>query len=97
MTRPTFNPQVSLGNVLQIGAMLVAVGIAWGMLSSDIRVVDERARSNTASIERQAGQIVAMQRTEARTDARLQSMEAGILRIEASVADLVRYFREVQR
>lgn len=82
-------------------AFLVVQGGAgvWtvAQMSSGISQNRDAIAALSASAERQAGQIIAMQRTEARTDARLQSMEAGILRIEASVSDLVRYLREQQR
>jgi hypothetical protein len=82
-------------------AFLVAQGggAIWTVseMSSRIGAVERMTTEDRAAIARNAAAIVAVQRTEARTDQRLQGIEAGLSRIEASVADLVRYLREQQR
>ena len=97
MTGPNFTKQISLGNALQIVAMLVAVGAGWATLNGRVDNVDERARQNAAQIDAMRPQLVQVQRNEARTDARLQNIEGGVSRIESNVSDLTRYLRELQR
>lgn len=76
MTKPSFTQNISLGNVIQIVAMIVAVAIGWQQL-------DGRSGSNAAEIEK-ITKAMAVAEAKAATD--IRDHETRLRRLEESAA-----------
>lgn len=91
MTRPEYSPAISLGNMLQIAALLVSVGASWAVMSSSLdnqtllieqarierRDFDSRIRVLEAQAARADERFVNILTLLARIDARLERIEKG--------------------
>jgi geranylgeranyl pyrophosphate synthase len=49
--KPLWNPHVSLGEVLQILALIFAISVAWSNLNSRLTTVENQIRANTELIK----------------------------------------------
>jgi hypothetical protein len=90
MTRPQFNTTVSLGNVLQIGAMLVALGLGWAVMDARGQDNAERVAENRVTLTALEGRVRALESGSARLDERLRSMEGILNRIDERLANMER-------
>lgn len=88
MTRPQFSTTVSLGNVLQIGAMLAALGVGWAIMDARGQSNAERAAENRAAIVAIEARVRALESGSARLEERLRSMESVLLRIDQRLANM---------
>ena len=91
MTRPEYSPAISLGNMLQIAALLVSVGAGWAVMSNSLdtqtqlieqarierREIDGRIRVLEAQAARADERFVNILTLLARIDARLERIEKG--------------------
>jgi hypothetical protein len=84
MTTPQWNSQISLGNVLTIGAMVLAAGIAWGVMQQTQDTVNVRM----ARIEQEwQRQIDAGRADAAAKEARLRVLETEQAVLRASMVE----------
>lgn len=90
MTRPQFSSTISLGTVIQVGAMLVALGLGWAVM--DARGQDNTARvtENRAMVAALEGRVRALESGSARLEERLRSMEGILNRIDERLANMER-------
>ena len=88
MTRPQFSTTVSLGSVLQIGAMLAALGVGWAVMDARGQNNEERVAENKAQIAAIEGRVRALESGSARLEERLRSMESVLLRIDQRLANM---------
>lgn len=83
MTRPQYQPTISLGNLLQIGALLVAVTGSYFLVKADTEANADAITKLQAAQERGDARIRALETNAARSDERLQSILGLLNRIDA--------------
>ena len=92
--KPKFNSQISLGNVLQLCAMLVTVTIAYANLQAGIA-------ANRVEIDRHTRDLLNLESADARLAAAIQSVDRGAAADRAEIKEILvevradlRYMRE---
>lgn len=83
MTRPSYSPQISLGNILTFAAMIVAGGIAFGVVQSRTAGNAEDIDRIEALVQAQEMRIRVNENNVARGDERLTSIFQLLSRIDA--------------
>lgn len=78
MTAPRFDPTVSLGNLLSVSAMLLSLGVMWGVHSSTVKMLVEKDMEHTAQISTNGKAIQAIEVTAAETRTALSYIKQGI-------------------
>ena len=79
MSPPQLTPNISLGSILQIGTMILSLGVAWGLMDSRTAAL----REQTATLDRQIVQMEMrlrlIENSTARNEARTEQQIAAIL------------------
>lgn len=79
---PWISPQISVGNILTIVALVLAGGMAWGTFRAEMAAQSNRlAVVERVTADREA-RLRAVEITQAGTAADVRSIQAGISRIE---------------
>lgn len=101
MTAPKVQWSISLGNVLTVLALGVAMlasyfgtQAATAQNAVAIETLAERQAEDRAAIRANASEISQMRRTEGRVDERLRAIEQSIARTEATTTEILRYLRQ---
>lgn len=79
MSPPQLTPSVSFGNILQIIAMLLAVGVGWGVMDSRTSALTERNEQLRVAVSQMDERIRTLERQQARTEASTEQKFVAIL------------------
>lgn len=82
MARPEFTPAISLGNLIQIAVLLVGLGGAWAILSTNLDYQASRIAANSAAIREIEVRVRTLEANYARSDERYASLLALLSRID---------------
>ena len=90
MSRPEFNKSISLGNMLQMGALVVALAVGWFTMEARgadnaTRIVENRSTFSDLEIR-----VRGLENGSVRLEERLRSMQDILLRIERRLATMER-------
>jgi hypothetical protein len=78
MTTPKFDPTVSLGNLISVAAMLLSLGVMWGVHSSTVAMLVATDLSHDSRLESNARAIQTIEVSAAETRTSLSYIKAGI-------------------
>lgn len=90
----TLNKSLAWTMALALVGGGIWVGIEVNAARSGIETLSVRQNEDRAEIRANASQIAAMRSQNARTDARLESIENSQLRIEGTLTEIVRFLRD---
>lgn len=82
MARPEFTPAISLGNLIQIAVLLIGLGGAWAVLSTNLDYQASRIAANSAAIREMETRVRTLEADAARADERFTNILALLSRID---------------
>ena len=88
MTLPRFESRISLGHIIEIAAILVALVLAWGRLEANQSQLRDQLRDHFAEVEVLKGQYVRRDvhdQADRRIDEKLSAIEKKLELIERAV------------
>lgn len=95
--RPRFSPQISLGNVIQIGVLVVGMAVGWTQLQSAVEVnaraidvLGEEVEARRMRAEAMEVRLRALENEAARADERFSNILTMLARIDSKLERIER-------
>ena len=95
MTKPILNNQISYGNILQLGLLLVALVGGWFTVRQQSEVAASAATSNTAQIVALEGRIRSLETRSARDSEQLRTLQRDIGEIKDGQREINGLLRQI--
>lgn len=78
MTKPTVTSQISLGNIIQIGVLLVGLVAGWFTMRNEVDAALNASGNNSAEISEMSERIRALETRSARDSEQLNTLRRDI-------------------
>ena len=95
MTRPTISNQISIGNIIQIGAFVVAVVAAYYAIQYQAETASIAASKNTEQIASLEGRIRDLENRSARDSEQLRTLQRDIQEIKEGQREINSLLRQL--
>lgn len=95
MTLPTFNSQISLGNMIHIAVLLAAIAGGWFTLENKVSFAETRVTANQQALRDMQDRVRVLENKDAGDTEQLRTLQRDIAEIKEGQRELQRLIRQL--